>query len=162
VIQAILFSGNQNKGKNLFPEKWTILGIAPDLQSPSFAGTTNLLRVYKPIFLYYLTGIDSSRTNLFFYIQDPSDVGATTTIGTNVDFQEYSFAGEPNGGSYFVGITLGLNETLSQISWTATTAGDGFGLDDFSTVSPVPEPATMFLFGTGLAGLAGLYRRKIS
>ena len=109
-----------------------------------------------------LTNVDSSLTNLFFYIQDPSDVGATTKIGTTVDSQEYSFAGKPNGGSYFVGITLGLNETLSQISWTATTAGDGFGLDDFSTVSPVPEPATMFLFGTGIAGLAGLYRRKIS
>lgn len=112
------------------------------------------------ITLLTLTGIDSSLKNLFFYLQDPSDVHATTTIGAgslNFAFQP----GQANGLSYFVGITLANNETLSDISWGTTNSNDGYGLDDFSTVAPVPEPATMLLFGTGLVGLVGTrFKRK--
>ncbi len=49
------------------------------------------------------------------------------------------------------GFTLGAH-------WTMSCGNDA--INGNAPVAPVPEPATMLLFGTGLIGLAGLVRRK--
>ena len=50
-----------------------------------------------------------------------------------------------------------LNQTL-RISWTDSLNGAGFGAE--AVFSPVPIPAAVWLFGSGLLGLVGMARRK--
>jgi len=72
------------------------------------------------------------------------------------------------GGVEFFGFT-DAGASISSVTFTETgdfTSGrDIWGIDDVSfgnTNTTVPEPGSIFLFGTGLAGLAGVIRRKLA
>ena len=70
------------------------------------------------------------------------------------------------GGSYEWEYSLDLGSLSAGVHYLQILREDHGGATDYDILvtgeaSPVPEPATMLLFGTGLAGLATIGRRKV-
>lgn len=97
------------------------------------------------------------------------------TDGTSI----YSLSGDAGNTSYDVTMTflgdydpsLSQNPVISStyyanlfLDWTVdgtNVLSNSFSITGGDGMAPVPEPATMLLFGSGLVGLAGYGRKKI-
>jgi hypothetical protein len=81
--------------------------------------------------------------------------------GTNI-FGPVGPAGPTENDPTFFGVIA--NTTISGIRWSEGLEIGGGNeettLDNFVAANPVPEPGTILLLGTGLAGLGAAYRRR--
>jgi hypothetical protein len=95
---------------------------------------------------------------------------AETSNGIEVywdgDLLGSTITGTTTGSTFWTEYTFsfyGTDQAETSLMFSAVGTSDSFGgyLDNVSlTASPVPEPATMLLFGVGLAGLAGTQLRR--
>lgn len=112
---------------------------------------------YEPITLdFFLPGTTTPAVT--------SRVGAwNDPTGSRILFSVYDINGlllesvEADEG-FFVGITNSAIASAT-FSFVSTQGVEGFSLDDITFGTPVPVPATVWLFGSGLIGLLGFKRK---
>jgi hypothetical protein len=116
---------------------------------------------------FYALDIDAAIVNTSGGITTAAEGFWAKIYGENGFTQEMFVTGDYNDAAYWVAFNNTVGITKLEMQVFRDTNGNGiFNVDrggvgiDYLSFTPVPEPATMFLLGSGLIGVGVFVRRK--
>lgn len=159
-----------------YPTEYEPGDIALDLNNDGtyeFAITTRTDEQFAPPGTLLYDDLSWQETAFFSYLYAVSSANSQTPLGVNFSYSLFdtSFVKERIINHYAIEAvvplsTLGLtpddiNSGGVNIRWTMECGNDVIGLNaPPGSYTMIPEPSTLLLLGTGLAGLVGVYLRR--
>ena len=121
--------------------------------------------------IFQLTAIDGSQDGLALSLLPQFTYGVNGNLvypSSSPQLDDFGFgflAGSTEYNIYFDDVVTQVYRECSSADTVCSNFGDGLAMDSFSITTPtapVPEPGSLILLGTGLLGLAGVLRRKLT